>query len=723
MPEIPNQQQKLIQFGPFEADLRSQELRKQGVRVRLAGQPFQILKMLLERPGELVTREELRQTLWPSDTFVDFDHGLSAAVNKLRQTLCDDADAPRYIETLPKRGYRFVGAVAPQVPLPPPAMKVAAEEVREKQPVKSTGRWKLWSAGLAGVSLCSAMAAGFFLRTPPLDPPKVLGYRQLTTDRRAKGQPCPGASSARIVSDGARVFFSEGGLGLMQVSANGGEVAAVSNPIPCFEVLDISPDKTELLGTSIANPTTADNPLWALSLASGLTRRIGSLNTHAAAWSPDGQRIAFATGNKWGPPNDLHIAAKDGSGERIVAHIEGGPIAGILWSSDGKRLRFSVAIESAKNAIWEVSSDGGNLHVVRELPENGCCFFVTDATRDGKYLLAQVGQAIWALRETRPRFGSKTSDEVQLTSGPINYQNPVLSPDGKKIFTIGGRPRGELLRYDLKSERLEPFLSGISAEHLDFSRDGKWVTYVTFPEGTLWRSRVDGSERLQLTAPPLHAVLPRWSPDSTRIAFSGMLAGNNAKLYLVSAEGGNPELLSQRQDPEEVDVDATWTADGNSLVFGGSIFNPECKISSIDLRTRQISVVSGSEGMSSPRVSPDGRYIYAEMESNHKIFLYDQQTQTWSELAERLSGSGWPEWSSDGKYIYIGDDLEPPAESFRVYRLRMSDGKIEPMATVKVPGGLVGVWGGWMSNAPDGSPMLLRDLSIQEIYALDVELP
>src|SRR5271157_586702 len=101
----------LIRFGPFEADCQSQELKKQGVRLRLSRQSFQILKVLLERPGELVTREELRQTLWPSDTFVDFEHSLNAAVNRLRECLGDDADNPHYIETLPRRGYRFVAPI------------------------------------------------------------------------------------------------------------------------------------------------------------------------------------------------------------------------------------------------------------------------------------------------------------------------------------------------------------------------------------------------------------------------------------------------------------------------------------------------------------------------------------------------------------------------------------------------------------------------------------
>src|SRR5437879_12044148 len=108
---MPNDLPERVRFGPYEADLRTHELWKHGIRLKLVGQPFEILAMLLARPGELVTREELRARLWPGDTFVDFNHGLNAAVNKLRDALSDSAEEPRYIETLPRRGYRFIAAV------------------------------------------------------------------------------------------------------------------------------------------------------------------------------------------------------------------------------------------------------------------------------------------------------------------------------------------------------------------------------------------------------------------------------------------------------------------------------------------------------------------------------------------------------------------------------------------------------------------------------------
>ncbi len=112
---------RLIRFGPFEADTLTQELRKHGVRLRLAGQSFQVLKMLLERPGDLVSREELQGRLWPGDTFVDFERGINAAVNRVRDVLGDSAESPQFIETLPRRGYRFIGEIAPSMPLPSPS--------------------------------------------------------------------------------------------------------------------------------------------------------------------------------------------------------------------------------------------------------------------------------------------------------------------------------------------------------------------------------------------------------------------------------------------------------------------------------------------------------------------------------------------------------------------------------------------------------------------------
>ncbi|MGA8037733.1 MAG: hypothetical protein WB985_17365 [Candidatus Acidiferrales bacterium] len=569
---------------------------------------------------------------------------------------------------------------------------------------------------------CFLLAASYLWIRSSFSAPRVLRYRQLTTDRKDKEKPCGSAVRSRVVTDGTRVFFSEVGFGLKQVSTSGGDVADVANPLGGFNVFDISPDKAELLGAAVINPIAEDIPLWGLSVVHGLAHRIGDLNGHAAAWSHDGQRIAYVTGSVWRPPNDVYVAAKDGSQERKLARIDTGAITSILWSSDDRTLTLGVTAELHGSSLWEVSSDGTRLHLSRQLPlQASCCWKGMIYGPGGKYFVAQAGSSLWTVRATQTGLLSRRADPVQLTVGPISYQNPAFSPDGETIFTIGGRARGELLRYDLSSKRLEPFLSGISAEQVNFSRDGQWVTYVTYPEGVLWRSRVDGSERMQLTNPPLQAFLPCWSPDRKRIAFSGVLFGGYAKLYIVSADGGNPEMIPQSQD-SEAEVDASWAPDGNSLVYGGSMWSEvPPSISSIDLRTGRSFTIPGSEGMESPRLSPDGRFIYAEKSREHKSFLFDAHSQKWSEVPTKLISSIWPEWSSDSKYVYLGHDSELPAGYYHEIRLRAANLTTEPVATMSLPDGLTGVWGGWISTAPDGSPLLLRDLSIQEIYALDVD--
>ena len=164
-------------FGSFEADLRSGELRKNGKTVRLQAQPFQLLVMLLERPGELVTREEIRQKLWSADTFVDFDSSLGTAVNKIREVLGDSAAEPRFVETLPRRGYRFVAAVTAVVE--PEESKPPVPE--EEEPQKEPSRRLIW-AGASLAFLVAAVAAWYLLRPHPIRSIAVLPLTSLSAD-------------------------------------------------------------------------------------------------------------------------------------------------------------------------------------------------------------------------------------------------------------------------------------------------------------------------------------------------------------------------------------------------------------------------------------------------------------------------------------------------------------------------------------------------------------
>ncbi len=152
-----------------------------------------------------------------------------------------------------------------------------------------------------------------------------------------------------------------------------------------------------------------------------------------------------------------------------------------------------------------------------------------------------------------------------MTTGPLNYRSLALSQDGSRLFVIGEQPRAELERYDAKSGRFEPYLSGISGGQLDISRDGRWVVYVTFPDDSLWRSRIDGSDKLQLIHLPMRTAVPRWSPDSKRIVFAAFKPGRVQKIYVISTDGGTPEELLPQSS--EVLDDPNWSPNGESIIF------------------------------------------------------------------------------------------------------------------------------------------------------------
>lgn len=329
---------------------------------------------------------------------------------------------------------------------------------------------------------------------------------------------------------------------------------------------------------------------------------------------------------------------------------------------------------------------------------------------------------LWALQE-EGRFSLRKRERkpIQLTAGPFSFMSPLLSKDGKQIFAIGESHRAELIRYDSRSKQFVPYFSGISAEGLAFSRDGQWVTYTSYPDGTLWRSKVDGSERLQLTFPPLRVLLPRWSPDGKQIAFNARLHDAPFNIYLISSEGGQAQrILASEQNQG----DANWSPDGNSLIFGsGDIRNKE-PIQTIDLGSKRVSALPESSGLFSPRWSPDGRYIAAmTKERPFKLMLFDFFTQKWAEAFG--SEMSYPSWSHDGKYIYFQNWHDPIRHiGERIVRLRLSDRKAENIVDIKDVGRLTaGTIVDWLGLAPDDSPLFARDIGTSEIFALDVEWP
>ncbi len=556
----------------------------------------------------------------------------------------------------------------------------------------------------AGIAL-----AYFALRATPLS--KITGSTTLVSDGRLKATNLSSSLLTTLVTDGTRLYFSEivDGYKLAQVSITGGEAAFISTPFRNTLLQDIAPNKAELLVLS-REAEELDMPLWVLPALGGAPRRLGDVLAHGATYSPDGKEIVYTNGNT------LYRMKSDGTASRQLVTLPGKAFWP-RWSPDGSRVRFTVyPDDSPKVSLWEVAADGGSAHPL--LPdwnnEASCC---GNWTADGELYVFQATQNrtvnIWALREKTGLFQRLSREPTQLTVGPVNYRAPVVSQDGNRLFVVGEQKRGELVRFDNKTQQFVNFLGGISVETVSFSNDGAWIAYVTYPEGNLWRSRVDGSERLQLSAPPMVAYHPRWSPDGKKIAFHARsLPGQSAKLCLVSANGGSLDQPLPGAGPE---TDPTWSPDGNTLVFGRRVGTiQERAIQLLNLDTRQTTQLPDSVGLYSPRWSPDGRYVAALRLGTQAMLLYDFTTQKWRELMK--TPTAFPSWSRDGKYLYC-------YSKDQVFRVGISDGKVEPVADMKGLRRATGVAGSWMGLAPDDAPMMLRDVGTQDIYALDWQAP
>jgi dipeptidyl aminopeptidase/acylaminoacyl peptidase len=320
---------------------------------------------------------------------------------------------------------------------------------------------------------------------------------------------------------------------------------------------------------------------------------------------------------------------------------------------------------------------------------------------------------LWALREKAGLFERVKRGPFQLTNGPLALFFPAPSVDGKRLFADGYQPRNEFLRYDLQSGQLVPAFGGISGSHLEVSKDGKWVVYVSVPDLSLWRSALDGSQRLQLTSPPNQAAMPQWSADGKQIAFSGAREGNSMRIYVVSMDGGALQQVTDGESGKEGDFDPSWSPDGASLAFGGySLETSPAPIHVVDLKTSRVSALPGSEGMRSPHWSPDGRFIAGVSTSGLRIVLYSFQTRKQSEVSSAISG--YPGFSPDGEYLFyrtFGNDAS-------WWKMRIRDRKTERVAALKSMRVT-----DWFAPAPNNSLITTRSVGTDEIYALDWEAP
>jgi Tol biopolymer transport system component/predicted Ser/Thr protein kinase len=588
---------------------------------------------------------------------------------------------------------------------PRPSLATAGTATERKAPTQ-----RFWSRGAVLIAAALVVAGVFVARQRWQVPPaRVLGLAQVTKDGSSKNPPA--------LTDGSRLYYMAlfQGNALYQVSVAGGGAAPISEPFPGVfaELEGISPNGSELLVQGFEGGSTGEGSLWVVPTLAGSRHRLGNIVCSAASWSPDGQSIVFAQGST------LNLARSDGSGAHTILTLDGSP-SWIRWSPDGRKLRFTVAdTKTGLQSLWEAGADGTEPHPLLpgwNNPPSECCGSWTPDARYFVFQSTQHGRSdIWAIREKGMFWGKSTQPPSHLTMGPMDFLGPVSSKDGKKLFVLGWQRRGELARYDSKSRQFLPFMSGISADGPTFSRDRQWAAYTSIPDESLWKSKVDGSERLQLTFPPFVAYEPRWSPDGKRIAFQGLVPGQPWKMYVISSDGGEPdEVMTGIGDPG-------WSPDGTSLIFHSGmadfVSTSPRAIQLLDLKTRRVSTLPDSEGLYSPRWSPDGSYIAALRVGAETLQIFDVRTKKWTELSK--IGVGFPLWSWDSNYVYF-DSLESVPN---LYRLRIADHSVEKVASLRGIR-LAPTFGGNLTGlAPDDSPLVVRNVGSQEIFALDLEFP
>ena len=455
-----------LSFGLYEIDLQTGELWKAGFRIKLQGQPFKVLTTLLEKPGQVVTREELQARLWGKDTVVDFDHSLGTAINKIREALGDSAENPRFIETLARRGYRFiapVGIVEPSGVLEPlpvttpvvtttrvqplPATTVTVTDaapaaqlspVTRAQHPFSTSRILFWSI-VAALLLLAATSIGYYLATfrTVTSPPHIA---QITHNGHLAPSVDNMENLAAATTDGVHLYAAtiDGGHSILSaISISGGLVEPLNIPseVASPALGNISPDGSRLLLRDHLSPE-SEQPVWVVPTIGGSALRVGDVLAHDATWMPDGDGILYANGT------DLYLTHLSRQQPAHYASLPGRAFW-LRWDPSGKLLRFTILDPIAHTvSLWQLTPSDRTPHRILadfNQPAGECCGVWT---ANGKNFVFQSSKGgnndLWLLS------GLSTSNPTRLTDGPLEFESPIADRSSNRIFFMGADSRSEL---------------------------------------------------------------------------------------------------------------------------------------------------------------------------------------------------------------------------------------------------------------------------------------
>ncbi len=640
----------VVRFGVFAADLRAGELYKSGVRVKLQGQPFQVLAMLLERPGEVVSREELQRRVWPEGTFVDFDHGLSTAIKKIRDALSDDAETPRYIETIPRRGYRFLmpvlGAAPP--PLKPEPAEAAPTPVVISSLRKPSGRT---IAAIAGVTALMVVAMALLTVRHQAATGYTPHFQQITFRRGP-------VYNARFAPDSNTVVYAAGwdeARPAIYVShpenpqshalrLEGAIIFGVS-PKAELAIGQVDRKGTEYIGTTLAR----------VPLDGGAPREIMK-NIICAEWTPDGnalavvrdvngqQRLEFPAGKvlyrssgwiqdvRFSPSGDRlafidHPVTIDDGGSIAVVDLAGNKqmlssgwasVQGLAWSPSRSEVWFTGTRAGADRALYAVNLEGQE-RLVKEIPG---MLTLHDISHDGQLLLTRD-----SMHGKVMLVGPENSKPRDMSL--LDFTIPMdISADGKTLLlSESGTGGGRGYAVYLKKTDDSPALRLGEGMPYAFSPDGEWVLAATvaYPR-QLMLLPVKAGEARVITNDQISRIAANFLPDGKRIVFAGNEPGHGNRLYVQDLDGGPPRPIS----PEGLAY-TCWHLP----------------------------------------ISPDGQFV-AALASDHKLYLYpiNGGEPRLLDVPGGMFTSG--SWDSTGRFLYLVSSEMPP----KAYRVDIATGKL-----------------------------------------------
>ena len=666
---------QFLRFDVFAVDLRAGELRRNGTKLKLQEQPFQVLCALLEHPGELVTREELRSRLWPADTFVDFDHGLNAAIRRLREALGDSAEIPRFVETVARRGYRFIGNV--EIPAP----TVSAE--RRRWP----GRFTTRKAIFGGLAAC-ALALFFF------------NYRHFFGSKAARPVVIPAVTNIgekftpSLSPDGQHLAFAwNGGAGTafsLYVKVVGAEESLRLTKQTSIDFNPVwSPDARHIAFCRIQKGETG---IYVIPAFGGTERRVRRTlweeqesyeafwSAGRLSWSPDGKSLAFSDRATPDEPAfsifllslDSLEARKLSSPMRLERNLnrasspDGQTLAFVslrsrgdfnpAFSPDGQTLAFA-RISHGVQSIYAVPVSGGE---EQRLISGGTYNWGLAWTPDGRDIV--FAKAGWLAEDgSLWKISQRGGEPARLQFGQGGVQ-PVIR--GNRLVYVR-----QMANLNIWKRNLDSLHSTGTPERLiwstrfesgpQFSPDGSKIAFESTRTGVyeVWMCRKDGGGLIQLTHFNSHTGTPRWSPDGQQIAFDSR-AGGNADIYVIDSEGGPPRRLTSEPSGEVV---ASWSRDGRWLYFASD-------------RTGDWEVWKAAGG---PAVQVTRHGGFAAFESPDGIFLYyakglavpglwriptDGGEET--EVISALEAGYWGYWAVVENGIYYLDMTAKPGIAF-----------------------------------------------------------